>query len=473
MSFTKDECSQWVKNPSVNPKTQRKIDVGKATYKALQKACVEHNVKSRATLKTKTPLKSATKTSVKSPSKTPKVCGIIPKPTSISPSKNKDVGCGRQKQITKGPTKKKLSATTVAKPPVPALKTTIPKTTIPKPKSIHTGPTTTKEEIYKYLKNAYRSDKSSGLYPTTEPNEILDLRVQSGPNSYYVNSEKSQKTEFAPDSYALRTFLQSMGNYNSSGKKIYPKYNRVHGWMFFKNPYNDSNIRRLRDAINHTKTHFKGYNVGKEISPVEQGIVSKDGVIGWNVPFDEPAWLTAITGSGWDPKFNPVVEGTTYLFNKCAISSTAATKALKKLRSKEKNGVLVWSGLYPQYISFPSNAAHLKTFLSSDKYNTCLLGYGKHARFGYKQDNNFYIFDPWKQTAGGKNFNQIRNIGKDLGYNVKFVPRKIIDQGAEGSCVNIALVRAILMAEYGIKGATMIIPHEYAVLGQRLISVTR
>lgn len=67
----------------------------------------------------------------------------------------------------------------------------------------------------------------------------------------------------------------------------------------------------------------------------------------------------------------------------------------------------------------------------------------------------------------------IANEAKKYDYFAKFVKRQIIDQGRETSCAICSLMRAIMMSEFGIIGATMKVPYEYAILAQRIISMKR
>jgi hypothetical protein len=48
LNLTKDQCDEFTRNPSKNPLTGRKIDVGKALYKQLEKACLDRKSKSKS-----------------------------------------------------------------------------------------------------------------------------------------------------------------------------------------------------------------------------------------------------------------------------------------------------------------------------------------------------------------------------------------------------------------------------------------
>jgi len=482
MDFTKSECAKWLKNKEVNPRTNRPIKVGKGVYNKLEKVCQQYELVEGASGR-----QSAKK---KSDLFTKEECEKWLKDKSINPRTNRKIK-------ENGPVYKSLELECAklldikVKTPSKSPKRKTPSKLPPK----KGDKLVTKAEVYNYMKAQYnniiRSDMNKMQYkeamniisnvyrrkPTQD--NVLNLYTVEDANVYYIRSESTiEGKKVFSDSFGLRDWiLNKIYNYDKNDKARKPKFVRNKGWMYYKNNKNKIRMDKLQYAINNTNLHFTGYEIIAEQSPVEKGAQKQYGVIGWEVPFDEPDWLTDITGKGWDPKFNPSIDAKGSIkFNKCAISLNAAEKSIKMLRTKTKNGEKVWSSLSPTFIFFPGGKIKLKNFLASKEYNTVLIGWSNHARFGFKDENlkEFYIYDPWKQSAGGANFQEIKDAAKDEGYETKFVKRNIVDQAmGEGSCANVALMRAIMTAEYGISGAYMDIPYEYAILAQRLISMKR
>ena len=419
-----ENCNKFKNNPNINPVTKRKISSEGLVYK-----------------------------------KYVKECGV--------------------KKITLPKTVKKPASKTVKKPAFP--KKLVKNTVSPKSEQTLKKNTTTKEEVYKFLKYEYIKNTEDNLTKSSKKeDDVLNLRVLEDKNVFYISSKenildppKERSSSTVDDTFGLRNFIQThLMNYNNNNKSTKPRYVKNKGWMYYKSPTNIRILAKFQDAINKTNDNFRNYEIINDVSPKNKSF----GIIGWDVPFDEPKWLIDITGDNWDRKYNPIIlENNTFLFNKCAISVKSAEKAIEIIRKKSKNGIYPWKSIFPIYIGFPNDndIAELIMFLQSKNYNTSFIGWSKHARFAYKEKDVLYIYDPWKQNIYGKTFTQIKEIARSVGYNTIFVKRPY-DQGAgEGSCVNISLVRMILLSEFGKEGATMKIPYEYAILAQRLISKTR
>jgi len=104
------------------------------------------------------------------------------------------------------------------------------------------------------------------------------------------------------------------------------------------------------------------------------------------------------------------------------------------------------------------------------------IGWGRHARFAFKDKDTKVLtfFDPWKKnvnrTQAFKKMSAL--IKSNYNFDTKFVNRSP-DQSNEGSCTTQALMRALMLADYGIDGATMQVPNDYAVFTSRLTSMCR
>jgi hypothetical protein len=503
-----ENCNKFKKNPNINPVTRRIISSEGVVYKKYVKDCGEPNKTLEKTTTVKKPaspkpVKTAVKKiplpkTVKNPtsikkhnSPKPVIKQTLPKPVKTSVKK---IPLPKPIKQTLPKTVKKTTSVKKIPLPKPVIKQNLPKTpsikkqTLPKTLKKPASPKpvikqtlkknkTTKEEVYKFLADEYIKNTETNLQkPVKKEDDVLNLRVLKDKNVFYISSKENisgpqkQRTSAVDDTFGLRNFIQTnLMNVDNNNKATKPRYVKNRGWMYYKSSANKIRLARFQDAINKTNDKFRDYEIINEVAPKNKSF----GIIGWDVPFDEPKWLIDITGNNWDRKYNPIVlENNTFLFNKCAISTKSAERAIEIIRKKSKNGIYPWKGIYPLYIGFPNGITKLKTFLTSSEYNTSFIGWSKHARFAYKEDNVLYIYDPWMQNINGTTFNQIKDIATSVGYNTIFVKRPP-DQGAEGSCVNISLVRMILLSEFGKEGATMKIPYEYAILAQRLISKTR
>jgi hypothetical protein len=372
------------------------------------------------------------------------------------------------------PTGKKSKWITV--PPLKSQKPPTPKP-IPAPQfhQILAQGTVTKKMIYDALSKEFLHP-STETYPSSSSNRVLDLKIVENVNSVSIISH-NEKGNVA-DTFGLRLFIQThIQNRDKNGRALRPKFFKNVGWTYFKNEHNFATLARLQRAIDNTNYLFKDHTIVPEEAPLQTGV--KNGIIGWDFPFEVPEWVNKIVGNGWDPKFNPAIHETVFTFSKQAIKLDATERAIDFLRKKTKDGEKVWIGLNNDYIYGSHkkfyDPSKLIAFLRDDRSVSTIISWSKHARFGFKDSNlkTFTVFDPWKTTARGKRFKHIVDLAKKEGYTMTFQRRGFKDQGSEGSCVVVSLMRAILIAEYGIDGATMKVPYEYAILTQRLISKFR
>lgn len=343
----------------------------------------------------------------------------------------------------------------------------------------------TRTELYNFLKKEFISKDVHPEIITIEKG-LLQLTIIEDIKVYYIGS--TSKTGEFSDTFGLRDWILTIPNYTNTSFTNKPKYIRNKGWMYVKNPKNLNQLNKLKYAIHKTNTTYLNYIIINEEAPCKQltdnlTTTISSGIIGWDIPYEDPQWLIDIVGTTtdklghWDVKYNPSINLDQITFSKCAIDNRVTEKALKFMRTKSKNGEKVWTGLFPKTVHFPGGESLLKEFLTDIKYTTIYLSWGKHARFGYKNylkySKELLIYDPWKQIATGQQWLSIVNESNKYEYTTKFTKRQIIDQGHEGSCALISLMRAIMMSEFGIIGATMKVPYEYAILTQRIISMKR
>lgn len=265
-------------------------------------------------------------------------------------------------------------------------------------------------------------------------------------------------------------------NISSLGKR----YNKATGWNYNHSAQNRTSLLRFQACIDTLNARYQDWVLAEDAPPLDK----EYGTLGWDVPFQEPQWLRDVfpNKQTWDPRLNPEkLRNGQWRFQKCAIKNRVNEKAASYLikQSKAPSGT-VWNSLYPKTIMFsPKNSVNtnLDAFLADADKRAAFGGWSRHARYMYKDSDakKLYIYDPWKQKLqNSKAFRALKQYveQKFPGWNVEFVQHPP-DQGPEGSCNVIALMRAILVAEYGQQGATMPVPDAYAVLASRLVSKFR
>lgn len=290
---------------------------------------------------------------------------------------------------------------------------------------------------------------------------IIKLSVYRQPKFYGLTG----------DTYLLRDLLPRNDSY---GKEKSPLFNKKWGYMYFKNPENLKELYRLFSAAKAANRKYRGYVIATK-GPQDK----KWGILGWDVKYKDPQWVTDITGTDWRPRSNPeMLKDGTWIFRKCSFSTVAANKALVKVRKAEKNGEKVWQSVYPKTLEYKkgrlTNSQDWHQFVEKSIYRVALAGWAGHARYIYKDDKNkdFYFYDPWMQSLGRSP--ALRTVKDEFPeWTVKFENR-LKEQGmGEGSCAVVAFIRTILSGEYGKAGVTMKIPPSYAVLGSRILSIVR
>jgi hypothetical protein len=239
-----------------------------------------------------------------------------------------------------------------------------------------------------------------------------------------------------------------------------PLWNSKHGYMYYKNDTNLKNLKLLSIIINSINKKYNSYKLTD--SPTKE--LKTDGIIGIDIPFNEPEWLSKLIPG--NKLSNPIVNKSgQFIFSKCAISTRTIELSTKFLNSKLDK----FKNIYPKYLNIRNTnviSKDLNNFIESH-YTIALIAYNRHARIIFKNNKNLHIIDPWKQTADVGTKNLIKIIP-----NLTFIKRKA-EQTNEGSCVAISYARSLYLSVKNYDSIFEPIPLEYIVLTSRLISKFR
>ena len=240
-----------------------------------------------------------------------------------------------------------------------------------------------------------------------------------------------------------------------------PLWNKVHGYMYYLNDYNVKSLKKIVFTINEINKKFKSYKLSESL--VKDNLKTH-GIIGIDIPYNESSWVTDLMKG--NPLQNPILnENKQIIFSKCAISTKTIEKANYYIQKKSNK----FNILYPQYINLRSTktlSQQLESFIKSE-YIIANIAYDRHARTIFKNNNNIYIIDPWKQSADAGTKNLIKIIS-----NLEFIKRKP-EQTNEGSCTAVSYARTLYMSAEGVDKLNNEIPYDYIVLASRLISKFR
>lgn len=361
----------------------------------------------------------------------------------------------------------------------------------------------TEIEVLNYFMDCYR--KGSGSYnfmPTRTDAEVGPADVQviekRSTTSHKMFYGLSGKMLLLPEVRRLIPANHSVDKNGrvSNGK---PRF-MAKMYIYQHNSRNRASLGKLWAAAKATNAKYGGRRVVREDAPYLTR-PRANGILGWDVPCDLPAWMLelGLMQRQWDPKLNPSVQGRVFRFEKCAIPIQAIEGSLEYLSSHVPER---FGGVFPKQIAFYTKKGknlivdktvganrvmgkvlvenkrnnHLYTFLMNDRYTSAQVAWTGHARFMYKDAalKKLYVYDPWMQRVGSggrgtKGFKLIKDYVEEMGFTIDFIPRSA-EQGHEGSCQALAMLRVLLVGEYGVAGATMPVPCEYVVLASRLIS---
>ena len=324
------------------------------------------------------------------------------------------------------------------------------------------------------------------------PIGVVDLQVINRGKTYVVTGKYLKQR----DVRAILPVNYQVGKTVAQYVKAQDEYSYEH------NDVNREKLVNLFGCVRRINAQFFGQSVVREGAPYITA-PKFHGILQWDVPCVIPDWINAVTQENtrlWDPKQNPrVAPNGTITFGDCRIDyhvTRRSVHALHKIDPKwqaiasydvqlqmNNDGTTTWFNMHTSnkpggYNSFDVNHPQnpMRMFLADHHTTVLAIGWTDHARAIFKdsQLKIIYLLDPWMQdvdksgSPSNKGFKVLQSFLKPFGYILKFIQRKP-DQGNEGSCMALSLLRIILMAEYGVEGAKMPIPRSYAVMVGRFI----
>jgi len=244
----------------------------------------------------------------------------------------------------------------------------------------------------------------------------------------------------------------------------------------------------FRKAIEEINEKYKQHRKIK--SPVDDRLQGY-GVVGVNIPYDEPEWVTAIQKG--KPAHNPARDDKgVWYFAEQAIPIEKVRKGIRKLIKHDPDTWKALAGaifIRDVTLGIPKHKVpdlrdvqqsfvrSMKKFLKNAKQTVCEAGWDGHARLLVKSTpinpSTVWVVDPWmspERIIASPTYPRLRDVFKEH-LNVTLEPAiKPADQGDEGSCVIAAFARALWIAREGIAVATQHpIPDDYAVVALRLL----
>lgn len=252
------------------------------------------------------------------------------------------------------------------------------------------------------------------------------------------------------------------------------------------------NFQRCVDQINQ--------RLGKDATVVRADAPfltrpKSNGILGWDVRCDIPDWVAEqipILQGEWNPRLNPKIKNGKFTFGKCSAGGNVVSKVLRYVKQNSQ----IFQSVYPGQIRMHYSGKHgvrvtkrsvrdtveltglddpenrLEKFLDSDSTVTQLSVGSKHY-FVYKDTDTgvIYVYDPQGRWSGMKTMmSQLREYVSTKGWRISF---RMPVSNQDGSCRIMALVRVLMMAQYGVAGAMMDVPCFYPIVVARLITKLR
>lgn len=291
--------------------------------------------------------------------------------------------------------------------------------------------------------------------------DVLDIKVSDHGNFFGLQGK---------DLLYIKDVVPRNSLPNGSTRK--PTYNRHYGYMYYKTSGNVLNLTTLINCVNDVRNyvHQKQYKLITEDAPLDK----KFGIIGWDVPYKEPQWVTEITARKnltYDTRLNPILNSDyTICFQKQSFTSAAVDRSLKKLSGFSR----FQDKIFPVIIA---NAQNLIAFVRNSTCVTAVAAWNGHARYLYKDTNQkiVQVYDPWKTKMGQpKMIKESTTILQTMGWRIEFVSHQKDQAKGEGSCALVALTRALMIADLGSSyaaGQPMSLDH--AIVASRLMSSAR
>lgn len=318
---------------------------------------------------------------------------------------------------------------------------------------------TLKKEWLSIYNKEIKNQITGTLLITIKENDFLDIKLSKTEKIIGISGKGTlilRKLSDIALANRENTLIYLPKNYTGKSYSK-PLWNIKHGYMYYKNDTNFKNLKLLSIIINNINKKYSNYKLTD--SPTKE--LKTDGIIGIDIPFNEPEWLSKLIPG--NKLSNPIVNKSgQFIFSKCAISTKTIELSTKFLNNKFKN-------IYPKYLNITNTnviSKDLNNFIDSH-YTIALIAYNRHARIIFKNNKNLHIIDPWKQTADVGTKNLIKIIP-----NLTFIKRKA-EQTNEGSCVAISYARALYLSVKDYDSIFEPIPLEYIVLTSRLISKFR
>jgi len=327
--------------------------------------------------------------------------------------------------------------------------------------------------------NSTTTKSTATTTATTAPNQFLTTPPQfggmGGTPSVWV-CEKTSASSGQPYHVlgggdllepSLRALFPKNYLVDKNGRRSNNKARFVHGVKGYYYTHNEVNKNRLMkwhllsQEMNHPSAGLT-LSTGKEQPPFVSKPLVKDGIIGWDVRYEDTLpWMRRLTetgpkAKGWIPRLNPRRTGGRFLFSKNAVSSETSLRVISYLQSDEKTKQN-WSCIEPSAFQFkqisPAKWARYTGLHSASSFSTLdaaerpywfttttskgmrghsdqhragayyfrellvrvkvdpeqkakvvLVAWASHARFMYiePKTNKAHIFDPWMTTLGGK-----------------------------------------------------------------------
>jgi len=330
------------------------------------------------------------------------------------------------------------------------------------------------------------------------PIGVVDLQVINRGKTYVVTGKYLKQRD-------VRAILPVNHQVQRTGRTVIQRHVKAQNeYSYHRNDVNRKALANLFGCAQRINAQFFGQSVVREGAPYITA-PKFHGILQWDVPCVIPDWINAITQENtrlWDPRQNPrVAPNGTITFGDCRIPFQVPRRSVHALRridpkweaissyevqiQMRRDGTTVWYNIHTSsaqggFDIFDDNHPQnpMRVFLEDPRATVLPISWTGHARAIFKdsQLKIIYLLDPWMQKVnkggamGNKGFKVLKSFVKPFGYTIKFIQRKP-DQGDEGSCVALSLLRIILMAEYGVEGAKMAIPCSYAVMVGRFIGM--
>lgn len=356
-------------------------------------------------------------------------------------------------------------------------------------------------EIYELFRQCYLSQTPKEVPFETgvrsKPHEVFDLyvfekRAASSGKLFYGLSGNALLHPIIRDLIPLNTQIDKNEKITHPKPRWFRKF-----WFYQPNPENREKLMQLHSCAAQLAQDWDKASI--LVDPPYLTNPKRNGILQWDVQCVLPQWMETLSQKlrkSWNPQFNPRIEDNVILFAKCGVPGLALAKSTAFLQKntdkfdalfpgqvyiQEKKGDVQW--LVQKTSGVSQDPTIIKEIIEQN-YTTIPIGWTHHGRtlFIDYDTKSAFVIDPWMQhldrpgAKGYKYFRILKNALAKEGFTLTFVPRQE-EQGQEGACNALVYLRALLLSEsgpdgptYGVDGASMPIPCEYAILATRLLS---